>query len=73
MWGQPNLIFAVDVNGKNKPNQYGRDIFLLYLNEKGSVLPLYIYGNYTPEDDCNIKGKGMTCAYKVLTEGKMNY
>lgn len=72
-WGYPNLVFAVDVNGKSRPNQFGRDIFLLYLNEKGQVLPLYMDGKIVTEDDCNKNGFGFSCAYKVLTTGKMDY
>ncbi len=70
-WGTPLLTFIVDVNGLQRPNTVGRDIFYLYLNEQGSVLP-YGDGNFG-EDDCNTNGKGESCAYKVLTEDRMNY
>lgn len=70
-WGAPILTFIVDVNGVQPPNTIGRDIFYLYLNEKGNVLP-YGDGNFG-EDDCNINAKGESCAYKVLTEDKMSY
>lgn len=70
-WGNPDLMFIVDVNGKQKPNKIGRDIFYFYLDkrENGKVHP---YG-FGQEDDCNKDGEGYTCAYKIITEGKMNY
>lgn len=70
-WGNPDIIFIVDVNGKQKPNKIGRDIFYFYMNknENGKVHP---YGD-TQTDDCNKNDSGYTCAYKIITEGKMNY
>jgi prepilin-type N-terminal cleavage/methylation domain-containing protein len=71
LWGSPDMLFIVDVNGKKSPNTVGRDIFYFYLNanDKGKVYP---YG-YAQTDDCNKEGAGYTCAYKIITEGKMNY
>lgn len=73
-WGGPPVHFTVDVNGKSKPNKLGRDIFYLYIDdiEKGKVLP-YGDGKYGSADDCNKDGIGSGCAYKVVTEGGMNY
>lgn len=70
-WGNPDLMFIVDVNGKQKPNTIGRDIFYFYLDkrENGKVHP---YG-YGQDEDCNKNSEGYTCAYKIITEGKMNY
>ena len=70
-WGNPDLMFIVDVNGKQKPNKIGRDIFYFYIDKKenGKVHP---YG-YGQEDECNKNGEGYTCAYKIITEGKMSY
>lgn len=80
LWGFPDLTFIVDVNGKKKPNKVGRDIFLLYIDKKagGKISPFLkekLSGS-TPErliDDCKDGGKGFSCAYKVISEGKMNY
>ena len=72
-WGHPTLAFNVDVNGKNKPNTLGRDIFVLYLDNKGRVLPCGDGTCFYGQDDCTPDGIGTGCAYKVLTEGKMNY
>lgn len=70
-WGNPDIMFIVDVNGKQKPNKLGRDIFYFYMNgnENGQVRP---YGD-AQKDDCNKNDKGYTCAYKIISEGKMDY
>ena len=72
-WGEPEVRFGVDVNGKKGPNKLGRDIFYLYMNDtaKGYVLP-YGDGKFG-SDDCNKDGLGMGCAFKIFKEGKMNY
>lgn len=79
-WGYPDITFIVDVNGKKKPNKVGRDIFFLYLNAKdnGKIYP-FIKERFTSDtptkfiDDCKSGGSGYSCAYRVITEGKMNY
>lgn len=64
-----NLAFVVDINGTDKPNQIGRDIFWFYLDTDGKILP---YGG-SDTSDCAAMGKGYSCAYKIITEGKMDY
>ncbi|MBQ2612013.1 type II secretion system protein [bacterium] len=66
--GDSTVVFAVDVNGKKSPNRVGRDIFFFVLVDNG-VVPAGIHN--TP--DCKSDGKGLTCAAKVLNEGKINY
>ena len=63
------IAFIVDVNGAKKPNQIGRDIFWFVLYNNGKLLP------YDTNDtsDCNINGKGYSCAARIINEGKMNY
>jgi len=63
------LFFLVDINGKNKPNTLGRDIFFLIMDMDGKITP------YSMDDisDCNKDGKGQSCAARVLQEGKMDY
>ncbi len=74
-WGTPDLLFTVDVNGKAGPNQIGRDVFWLYLqkNGDGKILPLTkdSYNNY--KNTCGPGLKGYSCAYRIITEGGMNY
>lgn len=64
-----NLAFIVDVNGKAKPNQIGRDIFWFILNQNGQVVPY----NIDDTSDCTKEGKGYSCAARIINEGKMNY
>ncbi len=75
-WGAPSaLSFTVDVNGKKKPNIVGRDIFYFYLdNSTGKVLP-FISDESTNQyaNTCETNKSGHSCAYRVITEGKMNY
>ena len=80
-WGFPDITFIVDVNGKKKPNKVGRDIFFLYLNKDSSKIYPFIkevFDNTSNNaeryiDDCKPGGTGYSCAYRVITEGKMNY
>ena len=59
----------VDVNGRRKPNTYGRDVFVFALKENG----LHPIGCETSIDNCNKSSIGNGCACKVLREGAMNY
>lgn len=65
-----NSIIAIDVNGIEKPNRLGYDLFLFEMVDE----KLYPMGNvntkYTTED-CNLGAsnqEGKTCAQKALTE-----
>lgn len=74
-WAFPsNLVFYIDVNGKKAPNKIGRDIFFFYLTNAGKVLP-FLSDDITHAlgNSCDINSTGHSCAYKVITEGKMNY
>ena len=59
----------VDINGPNKgPFQFGRDVFLFQMNKNGLVPG---GGIYNPASNCSTTGNG--CAWKVISEGAMNY
>ncbi|MFR1673125.1 MAG: type II secretion system protein, partial [Candidatus Gastranaerophilaceae bacterium] len=81
IWGSPDITFVVDVNGIKGPNKLGRDVFFLYMNKKdksGKILPYtdVIIGNGAQidhRDTCDRDKPGYSCAYRVITEGKMNY
>ncbi|MBQ3641581.1 type II secretion system protein [bacterium] len=61
--------FIVDVNGQNPPNKFGRDVYFFgVINNKG-IVPA---GEYRA-DDCKKDGNGITCAGRVLKEGKISY
>ena len=77
-WGAPDLTFTIDVNGKAGPNTIGRDIFYVYMNKSdhGQVKPYTnenFFGIIDNTNTCDINSTGQSCAYRVLTEGKMNY
>ena len=60
----------VDVNGPNKgPEKCGRDTFMFWVTKKG----LYPMGSYPDNISGNCTAFGSTCAYKILSEGVMNY
>lgn len=70
--------FVVDVNGLKGPNQLGRDVFFLYMdNNSGKILPYtnetFHYGQFDKRNTCDTNKEGYSCAYRVITEGKMNY
>lgn len=78
VWGLPSaLAFSIDVNGAKPPNIIGRDIFFLYLEKNGKIQPYVRSGVYTNivdlKNTCEINKSGHSCAYRVITEGKMNY
>ncbi len=72
----------VDVNGKKKPNKFGRDMFRFTLDDKGQLYPagsvsIHKYWNWMDEvnsfcDKNNAYGSG--CAGRIFDEGwKMDY
>ena len=78
-WGTPVLSFVVDVNGVKGPNKLGRDVFFLYMNKdmSGKILPytneIFLSTGTDHRDTCDKDKAGYSCAYRVITEGKMNY
>lgn len=74
-WDYPSsLVFEIDVNGKKAPNKLGRDIFFVYLDEKtGKVLPFGDKNTQNYANTCDLNSTGHSCAYRIVTEGKMNY
>ncbi len=78
-WGSPDMLITVDVNGKAGPNQIGRDTFFFYLkkNGDGKILPYanetFPNGGIDYRNTCEPDLKGFSCAYRIITEGGMNY
>ncbi len=69
---QNNCIgrFIVDVNGQKAPNKFGRDVFFFgVINDRG-IIPA---GDANNSADCKKGSNGITCAAKVLREGKIKY
>lgn len=69
----------VDINGKEAPNRFGRDIFVLSINDLGEVEPICLNGEWNQngtECKCDnaLSGAGLGCAARIKEEGwKMNY
>ena len=79
-WSSPDIYFTVDVNGVKGPNKLGRDVFFLYMTKKdksGKILPFtnepFLSGGADDRNTCDKDKPGYSCAYRVITEGKMNY
>lgn len=77
-WATPDITFTIDVNGKAGPNTIGRDIFYVYMlkKEHGKIKPYtneIFPGTIDNTNTCDTNSTGHSCAYRVLTEGKMNY
>ena len=56
----------VDINGKKKPNRWGRDLYEFLLTDNGLALS-------GCNQSCDTSTTGYHCACKVLREGAMNY
>ena len=78
-WGSPDMLFTVDVNAKAGPNQVGRDVFFFYLKKTGDgkIMPYanetFPNGGIDYRNTCEPDLKGYSCAYRIITEGGMNY
>lgn len=71
--GSSQGAFIIDVNGRKKPNQFGRDVFIFVLTNKG-LAPAGQDNNSIYCNKSTTHGYGgMDCAAKVLSEGAMNY
>lgn len=63
----------VDINGGKRPNQYGRDVFLLErdVSQMGDSIKPYCSGKSDSEINlnCSASGKGDCCAEKIRRDG----
>ena len=71
----PASWILIDINGGQKPNTYGKDVFLFDRNNKGMLVPRC--NNFTTEQinkDCSNKGSGECCAARIINNGwKIDY
>ena len=66
-------FIIVDLNGKRKPNEWGRDGFWFYIGENG-LFPRGCNNENSNECPGTYRGNmGKGCACKVLSENAMNY
>lgn len=61
----------IDINGYQKPNQFGKDVYFLYrVEEADSIIP---YGADKSKEeikkDCSVTGTGMYCAALIRDNG----
>lgn len=67
--------YTVDINGDNKPNQYGKDIFLFHATKYGVIAAGN--ANYTADTNFNFKrgclGTGWGCTAWVIYNGNLDY
>lgn len=66
-----NRIIIVDINGAEKPNQFGKDVFFLYrIEEEDSIIP---YGANKTDGEirrsCSKTGDGFYCAALIRANG----
>lgn len=65
----PFAILSVDLNGVNKPNKWGYDIFAVNIYSD-RVEPIgKTDDEYLMKSDCSKKGKGLTCSYYYYIYG----
>lgn len=66
-----NIIgrILVDLNSEKGPNKYGEDIFIFCLVKGKGFVPSGTFDN----SKCARAENGLTCASKVLQEGKIDY
>lgn len=82
------ITFLVDINGKDKPNRMGRDLFEFkvyqfydIVNPSGTFNEQYDTANrvWSPEttanrnSNCSSAGVGNYCGAKLVEDGKMDY
>ena len=82
-WGFPNILFAVDVNGRfKKPNQLGRDIFFIAMDKQQYYGPeLYVIqpiirkynGHNFMENTCKPDSTGYSCSENIIRDQAMKY
>ncbi len=63
-------IIIIDINGSEKPNKFGQDVFFLIRNEEAdSVTPYGANKGAVIKTDCSPKGTGMYCAAWIYQNG----
>lgn len=66
-------LFIVDINGLDKPNVVGRDLFKFYISEKGNIYPSTSPGSSTVSS-CTTTGNIESCTDLIIKDGwQMNY
>lgn len=68
--GDNDKIIIIDINGSQKPNQFGKDVFFLYRKDEREIVP-YGADKTTSQinSDCSKNGVGLYCAAKIRNAG----
>lgn len=65
----PIAVVSVDLNGGNRPNKWGYDIFGIYIY-KDRIEPIgKTNDEFMMKSDCSKKGKGVSCSYYYYIYG----
>ena len=69
--GDNNIIIIIDINGKDKPNQFGKDIFFFLRDENSnSVIPYgAVLSHEVIKQDCSKEGRGFYCSAWIRENG----
>ncbi len=59
----------IDINGSNRPNQYGKDFFRFTLSKKGVMAYGYDLSDDVVNRDCSKTGSGSRCLSKIIRDG----
>lgn len=64
-------IIIIDINGSEKPNKFGHDVFFLVRNEQADSITPYgaDKGHNAIKNDCSATGSGMYCAAWIYQNG----
>ena len=64
-----NLGIFIDLNGANRPNQYGKDFFVATLTKKGVLPSGYNLSYDEVAENCSKTGSGSHCMSKLIRDG----
>lgn len=65
----PVALISIDLNGENKPNKWGYDVFGVNIFE-GKIEPVGKSNDeFLMKSDCSKKGKGISCSYYYYIYG----
>lgn len=60
---------TIDVNGYQKPNTFGKDIYVLYVFDKGiKPLAYEFLADHNKDGDCTPQSSGYSCSHVYLTK-----
>jgi hypothetical protein len=63
----------VDINGRKKPNKWGRDVFIFHITKYGVIPAGTKEETLYPTSGCNTENTGWGCAAWVVAKDNMDY